>query len=328
MNINLKDCSESLTLHGLNAVQSRLDAEHPMLPVFDSKRASIEAGIGGEKRVAEIFERYTFPFKNNIIHGLSLSSDTLFQIDHYFFTPYYGLVLETKNIGGSLEFKDNPPQLLATKENGQISSFESPVTQLERNLELLTAWLHNRNIHLPLYGAVVLAYPKQIVSVPPVNTTLLFPNTIPPFINSLPQKERKLDADAFKWLSAELVKCHHPYIPKPVCESYQIPQTDILPGVRCGTCGKIGMIKLPRTWHCPVCKVNDNKAHLRALWEWSLICKRTITNRECREFLKIEDKYTAHRILSNMNLRSSGTFRNRSYYLDLNKSFYFSPSKR
>ncbi|MEW9053501.1 MAG: nuclease-related domain-containing protein [Neobacillus sp.] len=319
MNINLKDCSESLTLHGLNAAQNRLVAEHPIIPIFDSKRASIEAGIGGEQRVAEIFERYTFPFKNNIIHDLSLSSDTLFQIDHYFFTPYFGLVLDTKNIGGTLEFKDNPPQLVAIKENGQISSFESPVTQLERNLELLTAWLHNRNIYLPLYGAVVLAYPKQIVSVPPTNTTLLFPNTIPPFINSIPQTDRKLNDDAFKWLSVELVKCHRPFIPKPICESYQIPQKDILPGVRCGTCGKIGMIKLPRTWHCRFCKVNDNKAHLRALWEWSLICKRTITNRECREFLEVDNKDTAKRILLSLNLPYQGTFKKRTYFIDPRK---------
>lgn len=316
----MKERSDSLTLKGLIAAQGRLPTHHPLVPVFSAKQSAIEAGIGGEERVAEVLRHHTFPFKNDIFHDLSLSSDSTFQIDHTILTPYFGVLLETKNIAGTLEFKDNPPQLIRTKEDGEQNSFESPVVQLERNCELLSAWLKGRGFQLPLYGAVVLAYPKQIVAVPPAKTQLLFPNMVPSFVKSLPMQSEKLNSAAFNWLSAELVKSHRPYIPKPICESYSIPFSDFQTGGRCGTCGKLGLIKIPRSWHCPHCKVNDNQAHVHNLEEWFLIFKRSITNRECREFLHVEDKYTAHRILQGMNLRYEGTFRNRSYKIDFSKS--------
>ncbi|MDM5329600.1 nuclease-related domain-containing protein [Neobacillus sp. CF12] len=314
----MKERSDSLTLKGLIYAQSRLAANHPIVPVLQAKQSAIEAGIGGEQRVTEALQKYRFPFKNNIFHDLSLSSDTNFQMDHLIKTPHFGVILETKNMSGSLEFRENPPQLVQKKDDGQINYYESPVVQLERNIELLTAWLSQRNIDLPLYGAIVLAYPKQHVEIPPANTKLLFPNLIPPFIKDLSQQGTKLDTSTFNRLSSDLLKSHRTFIPKPICESYQIGLNHIQPGVRCGTCGKIRMDKLPRTWHCPICKVNDHLAHRGSLAEWFLVVKRTITNRECREFLGV-DIHTATRILSSMQLKYKGTFRNRIYYINFHE---------
>lgn len=315
----MKERSDSLTLMGLIAAQSRLPANHPMVSVIASKQSIIESGIGGEQQVAEVLGRYQFHFRNNIFHDLSLSSDTYFQIDHLLKTPYYGVILETKNMAGSLEFRDNPPQLIQKREDGQIKYYESPVVQLERNIELFSAWLAERDIELPLYGAIVLAYPKQHVEIPPANTKILFPNLIPPFIKSLSQQGKRLDITTFNRLSGEILRCHQTYIPKPICESYQVPIQDVQPGVRCESCGKIGMNKLPRTWHCPFCKVNNHLAHRGTLVEWFLVVKRTITNRECREFLGV-DIYTANRILNSMNLVSKGTFKDRIYKMDFRKN--------
>lgn len=314
--ITSKERSDSLTLKGLIFAQTRIN--HSIVSTLASKQAMIEAGIGGEQRVAEVLGRYRFPFRNNIFHDLSLSSDSYFQIDHLVKTPYFGVILETKNLAGSLEFRDHPPQLIQKREDGQTKYYESPVEQLERNIELFSVWLSERNIDLPLYGAIVLAYPKQHVEIPPAHTKILFPNMIPPFIKSLPQEGTKLNDSTFNWLSSELKRSHRTYIPKPVCESYQIPFSAIQPGVRCETCGKIGMEKVRRTWHCPFCKVNNHLAHRATLMEWFLVIKRTITNGECREFLGV-DIHTATRILHSMPLNFKGTFRNRTYFMDLSK---------
>jgi hypothetical protein len=313
----MKNRDHSLTLEGLVAAQSRLSAGHPLLPVLAAKQSSVEAGIGGEERVAEVFRQHSFSFTNHLFHDLSPSSNENFQMDTVALTPWFGVLLEVKNIGGVLEFKDNPPQLIRTKEDGHKDGFESPVVQLERNHDLLTTWLRCRNIRLPIYGAVVLAYPKQIVAVPPVKTKLLFPSLIPPYIRSLPQQGKRLDHDTFHWLSAELLDSHQPFIPKPISEAYRIPLKDFKPGVRCGRCGRIGMVKLPRTWYCPFCEATDHLAHERNLREWFLIFKRTITNRECREFLGIDDMQLAKRILTSMDWPSTGTFRNRTYEIKL-----------
>lgn len=314
----MKNRDHSLTLEGLVAAQSRLSAGHSILPVLAAKQGAVEAGIGGEERVAEVFRKHSFSFTNHLFHDLSPTSDERFQMDTLALTPWFGVLLEVKNIGGVLEFKDNPPQLIRTKEDGHKDGFESPVVQLERNHDLLGSWLRCRNIRLPIYGAVVLAYPKQIVAVPPVKTKLLFPSLIPPYIRSLPQQGKKLDQDAFNRLSTELLHSHQSFIPKPISEAYGIPFKDFKPGVRCGICGRIGMVKLPRTWYCPFCEATDHLAHERNLREWFLIFKRTITNRECREFLGVDDIQVVKRILTSMDWPSTGTFRDRTYIIKLN----------
>lgn len=311
--ICLKSRDPSLKLEGLVSAQQRLSAGHSILPVLAAKQSALEAGIGGEDRVAEVLRKYSFSFDTHIFHDLSPTSD--FQMDTFTLSPWFGAVLEVKNIGGTLEFKDNPPQLIRTREDGHKVGFDSPVVQLERNYELLSDWLRSRNITIPLYGAVVLAFPKQIVAVPPKKTKILFPNLIPSYLKNIPRQEQKLDLDTFHWLSTELLNSHQMYIPKPICETYHIPFGDFKPGVRCLLCGRSGMVKLPRTWVCPFCNAKDHLAHERTLREWFLIHKRSITNRECREFLGVKDIHTATRILKSMDMRFEGNFKDRTYFM-------------
>ncbi|WP_251551695.1 nuclease-related domain-containing protein [Neobacillus muris] len=313
----VKERDFSLKLQGLLAGQARLSEGHPLLPILAAKQSAVEAGIGGEERVAEVLRRSPIPFEHHVFHDLSPSSDEGFQMDTYVQTPWYGFILEVKNIAGMLEFRDNPPQLIRTREDGQRDGFESPVAQLDRNCELLRDWLAHHNIRLPIFGAVVLAYPKQIVTAAPAKTKILFPNSIPFMMKSIPQQTKKLDLETFTWLSDELLHSHRPYIPRPISESYGVSGRAFRPGVRCFHCGRIGMIKLPRTWHCPFCLVNDRLAHEKNLLDWFLLMKRDITNRECREFLGIEDIQVAKRVLQSMNWQTEGKFRYLKYLMDV-----------
>jgi Nuclease-related domain len=105
-----------LTLDGLLFAQNRLSAGHPAKLLLAAKQASVEAGIGGEERVAEIFRKHPFPFEHHIFHDLSPSLDEKFQIDTFCLTPWHGVILEVKNIAGVLEFKNNPPQLMPVED--------------------------------------------------------------------------------------------------------------------------------------------------------------------------------------------------------------------
>ncbi len=117
------------------AALNRLRAGHPILPVLAGKQVSAEAGIAGEERVADIFRKNTFPFAHHIFHDLSPTSYDLFQIDSFAMTPWFGFMLEVKNIAGILEFHENPPQLIRIREDGHRDGFESPVVQLDRNMD-------------------------------------------------------------------------------------------------------------------------------------------------------------------------------------------------
>jgi hypothetical protein len=311
--------SPNLLLQGLIAAQNRLNENHPILPILSSNQSSIQAGIGGEERVESELRKHTFSMDHHIFYDLSLFSTTTFQMDAFFLTRYYAIIFEAKNIAGTLRFQDNPPQLIQIKD-GHTKGYDSPAAQVERYGELLTIWFGSRKIQLPIYRAVVLAYPKQIVEKAPAKTKILFPSLIAPYIRSLPQDQIRLDIDTFNWLSNELVNNHQFYIPSPICDIYNIPRKDVCPGVICRTCGQIGMVKTIRSWYCPNCDNHDHLAFQDAIKDWFLIMGRRMTNTDCREFLHVDMK-TATRILASMDLESEGACRNRSYAIDFEKLF-------
>lgn len=307
-----------MKLEGYIYAKKRLRLGHPLVPVLEEKQRTLEAGIRGEERVAEIFRKHSLSFDNHIFHDLSPTGDEKFQMDTVVLTSWFGVVFDAKNIAGTLEFKENPPQLIRTLDDGHKDAFESPVLQLRRNCECLNDWLVSRNIYIPIYSAVVLAYPKQMVTCPPANTTLLFPYAIPSFLKDIPKQTKILDHEKCNWVSSELLKSHQPFIPDPICQTYKLPFTDFQTGPQCIACGRYGMVKLPRTWHCKYCGATDHLAHERALLEWFLIFKKEITNRECRWFLGVDDPDTAKRILQSMKLQIKGDYRHRTYSMDFN----------
>ena len=53
-------------------------------------------------------------------------------------------------------------------------------------MELLQDWFHSRNISLPIYGVVILAFPKKDVELFNTEIQFLYPSGIPSYIRSLP----------------------------------------------------------------------------------------------------------------------------------------------
>jgi hypothetical protein len=315
-----KSRSPNLQLEAYNAALIRLSELHPIVPILSSQQSSLQAGIGGEERVAQELSRHTFLMDYHIFYDLSLLYTSLYQMDVLFLTRYYLLLLEVKNISGTLRFLDNPPQLIQIKDNGDIKGYDSPAAQVERNGDLLAQWLNSRNLSLPVYRVVVLAYPSQKVERAPSKTPVLFPSLLFPYIQKLPRDQIRLDIETFNWLSNELVTNHQFFIPKPICEFNKISKTDIRPGVICSNCHYIGMIKTKRSWTCPRCGYHDHLAHFPALKEWFLIVGREMTNSDCREFLQV-DRKTATRILTSMNLKTGGAQKNRVYSMDFGELY-------
>lgn len=93
---------------------------------------------------------------------MSLTSDQPFQIDSLLLIRSFAVIFEAKNSVGRLKFFDDPPQLIQIRENREQDGFDSPVALVNGNSELFNTWLRDHNIHLPIYHAIVLAYPKQI----------------------------------------------------------------------------------------------------------------------------------------------------------------------
>lgn len=297
----------------------RLPSQHEAIPVLRSKHAAVQAGFGGEQELDKVFESYAFSMKHGIFHDLSLASSTYFQVDTLFITPWYAVLFEVKNIAGELTVTKNPPQLIRVLDSGQVSGYKSPIAQLESNCELFQDWLHSRNVSLPVYGAVVLAYAKQRIEVFDTNIPVLFPSAVPSFIRKLPTTSPLLDDETFADLMTQLGGSHREFIPSPICETYKIQRSDIWTGVICPGCGFVGMEKYMGGWRCLSCGGTSRDAHKQAIRDWFLLFGGGMRNKDCREFLRVDRQQTAHRLLASMELEVDGAKRNRSYIMKFNK---------
>lgn len=310
----MKTRSNEYSYIGLQLLERRLPEMHGMKELIHSKMNMAKAGIHGEIRVDGMFRKYSFPFEYVVLHDVSLESYGKFQIDTVFLTQYFAVILESKNIGGRLRFKQNPLQLERENDEGKVDVFESPEGQMERNIYLLDDWLQVRGVKVPIYGAIVLTNAKVFVVEPSVKYPTILHQTIPVFLRNITREKVCFEVDEMHGLSQNMVASHQSYFPYPMCDRWGIHPNDLLTGVYCEKCEKFGMVKRKNGWNCLGCGYVDRLAHEKAIWEWFVLVGESINNRQCRYFLKLESFQSASRILNSMDLRREGTAKRNTIY--------------
>lgn len=304
-------------LFGLKALERRLLSSSGKREWIVEELRVVQAGVNGERKLRSIFEKYTFPFEYYVFHDLHLQSAGKFQIDTLFLSRFGAVILEMKNIGGQLHFPEDRFQIVRTLEDGKTDSFECPSVQLERNKMLLGDWLHVRQISMPIQGAVVFARPQQQFANTRKGLRILFPLEVPGYLRSLENSSKCIDATALKETVTALLAANRAYNPFPICSTYQIDPRHIATGVLCKTCGLFGMIRISRGWVCESCGHIDRHAHRQAIADRFMLLGGALTNRECRQFLHIQDSDVAKRLLKGMPISYQGTNKGRKYWMEL-----------
>ncbi|MFJ7827775.1 nuclease-related domain-containing protein [Psychrobacillus sp. NPDC096623] len=305
--------SREYNLIGLQMLGKRLNETHPQKEIIIAKAKAAKAGLHGERKISEVFEKYTFPFEYLLVENIGLNSNGYFQMDAIFLTPYFLVILESKNINGKLFFKQNPAMLERETAEGKIDVFESPEIQLSRNIYLLQEWLGKQVMTIPIHGVIVLSNPKVRVIEPPKKHSAILPQTIPVYLRNLPRENVYFDSGDMEKFCSQIKVGQQAYIPFPMCVRWGINPEDLRSGVCCENCNFHGMIKRKSGWICPSCGHFDKFAHEKAIRDWFMLISDTITNKQCRTFLHLESSEIAHRLLQSMNLIQTGTSRNRKY---------------
>ncbi|WP_430790397.1 nuclease-related domain-containing protein [Virgibacillus flavescens] len=289
-----------IEIHVLEALTRRLPRCDRRI---EEDLAFCQKGYEGEKKV----DRFTNSLlKNNftILHDVYIQHNgASFQIDTLIIGPYCIFVVEIKNYAGEVTFDFNLNQF--TRElNGKLTGFRNPIIQATTNSILLTEWLTDHEISdVPIYSLVALSDPSTILKILPENSE--FPNEVM-HGEYLAQYILKEKGNPHGYLHQKigaviLNECgtfNFDYKHK-----YKIECKDILCGVQCPTCGRLGMKRIHNKWICEKCSITSAIAHQSALTDYLLLIKPWITNSECMRFLGFNSKNVATKLLKEQKLK-------------------------
>ncbi len=259
--------------------------------------------------------------KYYIFHDLQLEHNGVhFQIDTLLISRSYILIIEAKNIIGTLIFDNVFNQLIRYNADGTEDVFEDPRVQVKRLRKLLGGWLAKNGFNfLPIDTLVFFSSStKTILKTNTTDYTALEEvckgrdlfNKIDGMEKSYSQS--RVNDETIHGLSKFLL-CNHKPEKVDILKEYSLSVNDIRTGSRCLKCFHIPMIYKRGKWVCQNCDFITKDSFIGGIQDYFLLIKPSITNTECRNFLHIPTVDTAQKVLLLLNLPSKGNTRNRIY---------------
>ncbi|MGI2327701.1 nuclease-related domain-containing protein [Planococcus sp. YIM B11945] len=315
----IKHRNKPAKIAGYEALLKRLPAHHEKRRAIQDHLNNARAGLGGEERVDRLMKAFDPPYPYLLLQDVELPNEC--QIDLLLITPGTLVLMEVKNIAGRLRFSENPSALHQLAPTGELKGLKSPVVQMETAEMKITKLLEHLDFPLRIQSVIIIAYPSQIVENVPPGTKIWSADEVLIRLNQLEMPKKRITTEQMKTVGEYFLSVQQPYNPFPLAPKFSILLDEIENGVYCPRCRLRKMDRFVRKWECKSCYLLSSDAHFDAIEEWFMICKPTITTKECQKFIGIADLDTAKRILKRMGLAEIGGRRNRQYTLKyLNKT--------
>ncbi len=308
----------------LEALLRRVPTFHEVRPKIEEELAISKAGDRGEQSL-DYHLKLISSKDSKILRGIRLRhfEDLYFQMDTLILTKQLILNLDSKNMSGTLFFDRDFDQLIRTTHEGKVEAFLDPILQVKRQELQLKSWL-NRNKYspVPIISLVVITNPSSIIKadshhIKAVQKVVIHSANFPFILESFERSFQKeiLTSSQVNKLSKHLIKDNTPLVPN-YLEKFKIKQSDLLTGVHCSSCNMLPLSRSKKKWFCPSCNEYSVDAHINALIDYYFLKGDSITNKECRDFLQIESKDVASKLLASLDLEFTGNFKGRVYNLD------------
>ena len=318
----VKDYKTSLEIRSLDALDRRLPTTHPKKLSIKEELHRRKAGQRGEQ---SLDFHLSFLDKNQvfILHDIRLFDQTnYFQMDTLILSPFFILIVEIKNMLGTLYFEDSTKQMIR-KYNDIEEGFNNPISQVTRHQQQLEKWLViNKLPPIPTESLVAISNPTTIIKTSSSDKNfskkVMHSSNISFRIDQLYKfhKTELYSIKDLKKLALYLKKKHTPRNPD-ILNRFKIKEADILRGVQCPSCHSLPMERVTSTWKCTSCGHKSKQAHEEALNDYALLIDTKITNQRLRNFLLLNSRSVSTNLLTSMNLQHSGTTKGRVYYFTL-----------
>lgn len=223
------------------------------------------------------------------------------QIDTLVITRSFILIIEVKNIIGTINFRTSPRQIVRTL-NDEIIPLKCPIVQLERNQDGLQVWLEQNDWTIPIYTALVFASDKAIIENAPPNKSILFTTNLPLYIQKLNKIPLHLTKSQFQILTHKLALKNTRFTEKPLCEKFDINLHELKKGILCSYCGNQLYRSTERKWICGLCGKQDNDPIPRNIEDLFILLKPEITMNECKQLLQPKSRFMLNYTFKKMQL--------------------------
>ncbi|WP_424236482.1 nuclease-related domain-containing protein [Bhargavaea ginsengi] len=279
-----------------------------VLADIESRLYRKKAGRAGEEAVEQTLSEVIFPVGTQVFRNLSLLIRKNFriEIDVLILTPVFALILEVKNIAGTLSFNEEEGKTVRIRENGEIDEFDCYVHQLDRQISGLNQFLAIHRITLPVHGVIVLSNQNTIVKKRPITLPLIYRKQLARHFRSLIATGPPLTPRAFDYLARLFSEGTPESKGLPLCEKMDFNPALFRPGVLCLICHRQITNARMRSWHCKTCDLPGREAVRQAVEDRLILIEPKITNKQCREFLQLRYSSQATRVLKSLQLVMSG----------------------
>ncbi|PLT28039.1 nuclease-related domain-containing protein [Peribacillus deserti] len=297
----------------------RLSNNHPKRSIIEAELSKRLAGYKGEQSIEYYLNQ--LPHKDYFIfHDVRLFIEGYyFQVDSLILSPYFALILEIKNISGTLYFEGNYSQLIRTYNNKE-QGFPDPILQSERQRFQFMSWLQlNGYPSIPVENLVVVSNPSSIIKSSPEYPTSIervchaakLLTKINEYKNIYTKKLINLhNLNQLK----EAIVHNHTVLNINVLEKYKIHEDELVKGVYCPGCKHNLMERVKRTWFCSKCCLYSKDAHIKAVEDYFMLFNGTFTNSQFRKFINLNSRHIASRLLATMNLPTTGSTKGTVYH--------------
>jgi hypothetical protein len=307
-------------IQSIDALLRRLPGNHPKRALIENDLAKRKAGYRGEKAVDYFINSLT---EFTVIHDIRLYNGTeFFQIDTLLLSPSFILILEIKNISGTIFFDPTFNQLIQTKQDME-KGFLDPLMQARRQQKELTKWLFDMKVKIPIEYLIVISNPSTVIKASSYHKNalarVLHANQLLERIDKLKVKypEEKLTVKEIRKVSKTIIKKHSPPNYN-VLKYYNLQEKDIITGIQCHSCSKFSVERVRGTWKCSACNIVDKEAHIKALQDYFYLIDSSITNHQFRSFTYLSSSNIAKKLLTGLKLPHSGEKKSRLYHIPLN----------
>ncbi|MDZ5711213.1 nuclease-related domain-containing protein [Jeotgalibacillus haloalkalitolerans] len=304
-------------IKSLEVIAKRLKPFHPKYPEIQRQLAIMVAGHKGETGLDYHLSFIDTPHLT--LHNLRLKGELhYFQIDSTLIFSNAIIIIEVKNIAGTIEFNTDFQQVIRTH-NGVTEAFKDFHLQTDRQKQQLTAFLKKNKLpNLPVIPLIVMSNSRTIVQ---SKTPHVLQNVIPAeALQSHIQKRiaglhiKKISHSQVKKI-AELLLRANEELESDWLTRYGLQFHDFHMGVECPGCQIFGMkMKYKSKWECQSCRAISDQAHHSALEELFLLKGEGLTNKDIRHFFLIEHNQQVRRMVNGMSISVAGKTKGTKYY--------------